>query len=55
MLRPITYKGELVAPNCKVWRQPLALVDQLDLAKIALSCHLSLDLLCDQEGVRDSA
>ena len=30
-------------------------VDEIDLAKIALSCHFALDLLCFKEGVHDSA
>ena len=30
-------------------------VDEIDLAKIALSCHFTLDLLCYKEGVHDSA
>ena len=30
-------------------------VDEIDLAKIALSCHVALDLLCYNEGVHDSA
>ena len=29
-------------------------VDEIDLAKIALSCHLALDLLCYREGAYDS-
>ena len=29
-------------------------VDEIDLAKIALSCHFALDLLCFQEGAFDS-
>ena len=29
-------------------------VDEIDLAKIALSCHFALDLLCLKEGVFDS-
>ena len=33
--------------------EPLA--DEIDLAKIALSCHFALDLLCYQEGVHHSA
>ena len=28
---------------------------EIDLAKIALSCHFALDLLCYKEGVYDSA
>ena len=30
-------------------------VDEIGLAKIALSCHFALDVLCYKEGVRDSA
>ena len=30
-------------------------VDEIDLAKIALSCHFALDLLCYKEGAYDSA
>ena len=30
-------------------------VDEIDLAKVALSCHFALDLLCYKEGVHDSA
>ena len=30
-------------------------VVEIDLAKIALSCHLALDLLCYEEGAYDSA
>ena len=30
-------------------------VDEIDLAKIALSCHVALDSLCYKEGVHDSA
>ena len=30
-------------------------VDEIDLAKIALSFHFALDLLCHKEGVHDSA
>ena len=30
-------------------------VDETDLARIALSCHFALDLLCDKEGAHDSA
>ena len=30
-------------------------VVELDLAKIALSCHFALDLLCYKEGAYDSA
>ena len=29
-------------------------VDEIDLAKIALSCHFALYLLCHKEGVHDS-
>ena len=29
-------------------------VDETDLARIALSCHLSLDLLCDKAVTHDS-
>ena len=29
-------------------------VDEIDLAKIALSCYFSLDLLCYKEGAYDS-
>ena len=25
-------------------------VDEIDLARIALSCHFALDFLCDKEG-----
>ena len=28
-------------------------VDEIDLAKIALSCYFALDLLCYKEGVHD--
>ena len=28
-------------------------VDEIDLAKIELSCHFALDLLCYKEGVHD--
>ena len=31
------------------------LVDVIDLARIALSCHFALDILCDKESVHDSA
>ena len=30
-------------------------VDEIDLARIALSCHFALDLLCDKAGTHDSA
>ena len=30
-------------------------VVEIDLAKIALSCHFALDLLCYKEGACDSA
>ena len=30
-------------------------VDEIDLAKSTLSCHFSLDLLCNKEGVDDYA
>ena len=30
-------------------------VDEFDLAKIALSCHSALDLLCYKEGAHNSA
>ena len=30
-------------------------VDEIDLAKLALSCHFALDLLCYKEGVHDFA
>ena len=30
-------------------------VDEIDLAKIPLSCHIALDLLCYKEGAHDSA
>ena len=30
-------------------------VDEFDLAKIALSCHFALDLLCHKEGAHNSA
>ena len=29
--------------------------DEVDLAKIAVSCHFALDVLCYKEGVHDSA
>ena len=32
----------------------LLFVEEIDLAKIALSCHIALDLLCYKEGVHDS-
>ena len=28
---------------------------EIELARIALSCHLALDLLCDKAGTHDSA
>ena len=31
------------------------LVDEIDLARIAFSCHFALDVLCDKEGALDSA
>ena len=31
------------------------LVVEIDLARIALSCHFALDLLCCKEGAYDSA
>ena len=31
------------------------LVEEIDLARIALSCRFALDVLCDKEGARDSA
>ena len=30
-------------------------VDEIDLARISLSCHFALDLLCDKEGAHDYA
>ena len=30
-------------------------VDEIDLARLALSCHFALDVLCDKESVHDSA
>ena len=30
-------------------------VDEIDLARIALSCHFALDLLCNKTGSHDSA
>ena len=33
----------------------LLFVDEIDLAKIALSCHFALDLLCYNEGAHNSA
>ena len=30
-------------------------VDEIDLAKIALSCHFVLDVLCYKEGIHNSA
>ena len=30
-------------------------VDEIDLARIALSCHFALDLLCDKAGAYVSA
>ena len=30
-------------------------VDEIDLARIALSCHFALDLLCDKTGSHDPA
>ena len=30
-------------------------VDEIDLAKIALSCHFAVDVLCHKEGIHDSA
>ena len=30
-------------------------VDEIDLARIAISCHFALDLLCDKEGAHASA
>ena len=30
-------------------------VVEIDLARISLSCHYALDLLCYKEGVHDSA
>ena len=30
-------------------------VSEIDLAKIALSCHFALDVLCYKEGVHNSA
>ena len=29
-------------------------VEEIDLARIALSCHFTLDLLCDKAGTHDS-
>ena len=31
------------------------LVEEVDLTRIALSCHFALDFLCDKAGTRDSA
>ena len=31
------------------------IVDKIDLAKIALSCHFALDLLCCKESAYDTA
>ena len=33
----------------------LLFVDEIDLAKIALSCHFALDVLCHKEGAHSSA
>ena len=30
-------------------------VDEIDLARMVLSCHIAVDLLCDKEGAHDSA
>ena len=30
-------------------------VDEIDLAKIALSCHFALNVLCYKDGAHDSA
>ena len=30
-------------------------VEEIDLARVALSCHFALDLLCDKAGTHDSA
>ena len=30
-------------------------VDEIDLDRIALSCHFAIDLLCYEEGAHDSA
>ena len=30
-------------------------VEEVELAKVALSCHVALDLLCNKEGAYDSA
>ena len=30
-------------------------VDEIDLAKIELSCHFAVDVLCDKESAHDSA
>ena len=30
-------------------------VDEIDLARLALSCHFALDVLCDKESVHNSA
>ena len=30
-------------------------VDEMDLARVALSCHFALDLFCYKEGAPDSA
>ena len=30
-------------------------VDEIDLARLALSCHFALDVLCDKEGAHGSA
>ena len=31
------------------------IVEEVDLTRIALSCHFALDFLCDKAGTRDSA
>ena len=31
------------------------IVNEIDLARIALSCHFALDVLCDKEGAHGSA
>ena len=30
-------------------------VNEIDLARLALSCHFALDVLCDKEGAHGSA
>ena len=31
------------------------IVNEIDLARLALSCHFALDVLCDKEGAHGSA